>query len=473
MPRQAESEAPILLVDDEEQALQSYELTLRYNGHPDTVRCQDPRQAAEFIKTCDISLAVLDLCMPHLGGEELLALIRATRPDAPVIVVTGENEVETAVRCMRAGSTDYLVKPVDPARFMHAVASALALRRGYMRLAQAGTTENAAVPGAFVHIVHASEQMSAVCRYIAAIAASHEPVLITGETGVGKEMAAKAIHHVSRGEAPFVAVNAAGLDDAVFADSLFGHRRGAFTGAESRREGLIGKAAGGSLFLDEIGDLSHASQLKLLRLLEEREYYPVGADESRKTDARVIVATNRPLEELLDPARFRSDLFYRLRTHHIHLPSLRERPADVAPLSEHYFAQATAKFGKPFTTVPRDVARLLAAYDFPGNVRELRAMIFDAVARAGSGPLGAEVFHAWIDTAGAVDASRAHGRRGGAGRDGGPRAGLPTLRQAEEELIDQALARAQGNQSEAARILGISRQALNKRLLTRKRGSAA
>ncbi|MBF0482259.1 MAG: sigma-54-dependent Fis family transcriptional regulator [Desulfovibrionaceae bacterium] len=470
MPTVSGADAPILLVDDEEQALQSYELTLRYGGHPNAVRCQDPRKAAAFVKTNDISLAVLDLCMPHLGGEELLALIRSARPDAPVIVVTGENEVETAVRCMRAGAADYLVKPVDPPRFMQAVTSALALHRGYLRLAQAGTAENAAVPGAFVHIVHASEQMSEVCRYIAAIAASREPVLITGETGVGKEMAAQAIHHVSRGRTPFVAVNAAGLDDAVFADSLFGHRKGAFTGAEARREGLIGKAEGGSLFLDEIGDLSHASQLKLLRLLEEREYFPVGADECRTTDARVIAATNRSLEELLDPARFRSDLFYRLRTHHIHLPSLRERPADVAPLSEHYLAKASAKFGKPFTAVPGDVAALLSAYDFPGNVRELRAMIFDAVARSGPQRLDADVFRAWTRATGPVDQT---GQAGVRDRADGPCCPLPTLRQAEEELILRALEQAGGKQSEAARILGISRQALNKRLLTRKREPTA
>jgi DNA-binding NtrC family response regulator len=407
---------------------------------------------------------VLDLCMPHVSGEELLALLRVKRPDAPVIVITGENEVETAVRCMRAGSTDYLVKPVDPARFMHAVASALALRRGYLRLDQAGTAEHAAVPGAFVHIVHASEQMSAVCRYIAAIAASGEPVLITGETGVGKEMVAQAVHHVSRAGAPFVAVNAAGLDDAVFADSLFGHRRGAFTGAEARREGLIAKAGDGSLFLDEIGDLSHASQLKLLRLLEERQYYPVGADEAKTSDARVIAATNRPLESLLDPARFRGDLFYRLRTHHIHLPSLRERPADVVPLSEHYLAQAAARLGKPFAAVPAEVAALLAAYDFPGNVRELKAMIFDAVARSGPGRLDADVFRAWTRASGASGRPSA--------RASGPCCPLPTLRQAEEELIERALAQAGGNQSQAARILGISRQALNKRLLARKRGPA-
>ena len=312
-------EEPILLVDDEEQALVSYALTLRYNGYTNTIRCSDSRQVKDILEARPVSLAVLDLCMPHVSGEELLEHMARHHPDVPVIVVTGFSEVARVVRCMRAGSTDYLVKPVEPARLLAAVASAVELRR---TTAELSTLAAAAPAGAqnFAGILSANARMHAVFSYAKAVASSPEPVLIIGETGVGKELVAKALHTQSGLAGRFVGVNAAGLDDHMFADTLFGHRRGAFTGADKSRTGLIEQAAGGTLFLDEIGDLSLTSQLKLLRLLQEREYYPVGSDHVKRMDARIVVATNLNLDALLDSARFRRDLFYRLRTHHIALP---------------------------------------------------------------------------------------------------------------------------------------------------------
>lgn len=491
MSTAAYPEAPILLVDDEEQALKSYDLTLRYNGYTNTIRCQDSRRVQDILAERQVSLVMLDLCMPHVTGEELLEYIGGAYPDIPVIVVTGYNEVDRAVRCMRAGSMEYLVKPVERERLLPAVESAVALwkHNAAMKAAlaevavsddgEAGADEDVQDHGrggeCFPGIISGNVGMRALFRYIKAIAVTSEPVLVTGETGVGKEAVARAIHATSGRAGRFVAVNAAGLDDAMFADTLFGHRKGAFTGADTNREGLVETAAGGSLFLDEIGDLSLNSQLKLLRLLQEKEYYPVGADACKRMDARIIVATNQSLDALLDPARFRRDLFYRLRTHLIAIPPLRDRLDDLPLLLAHFAQKAAKTLGRKSPSLPRDLSLLLATHAFPGNVRELETMVFDAVARHDSGRLPLASFKAWIDSTEHLGQRR--GEHPGAARlsppdQPEPHAStrvLPTLKQAENTLIEDALRMAEGNQSVAARVLGITRQALNRRLLYKRK----
>jgi DNA-binding NtrC family response regulator len=288
-------------------------------------------------------------------------------------------------------------------------------------------------------------------------------------------------------------VNVAGLDDNVFSDTLFGHRKGAFTGADENRPGLVERAAGGTLFLDEIGDVSLAGQVKLLRLIQEREYSALGSDTARKTDARVVVATNQDLRRLREAGRFRPDLFYRLHTHALHLPPLRQRPGDVPLLLDHFLDKAARELGKRRPTPPRELPLLLQTYDFPGNVRELEAMVFDAVSRHTARMLGMETFRAHIEGADGGEeragtegaAGSASGAAGEAGLAGGPTADaaaetaappalvfparLPTLAEAADQLVAEALARASGNQAIAARLIGVSRQALNRRL-NRRRG---
>ena len=307
--------------------------------------------------------------------------------------------------------------------------------------------------------------MHAVFQYCEAVAPGHEPVLVTGETGTGKELVARALHSLSGRQGPFVAVNVAGVDDQVFTDTLFGHAKGAFTGADRTRAGLIEKAAGGTLFLDEIGDLSETSQVKLLRVLQEREYSPLGSDLTKPAETRVIAATQFGGTGSEGSPVLRRDLYFRLSTHHIHLPPLRERREDVPLLLDHFLAEAAEAFGRPRPAYPPELLTLLGIHAYPGNVRELRAMVFDAVGRHKGGVLSMESFRERIaaDWKGAVEqAAVSSGADSSAWLTGLER--LPTLQEATQGLIAEAMRRAGDNQRIAATLLGISHQALSKRL---------
>jgi transcriptional regulator with PAS, ATPase and Fis domain len=307
--------------------------------------------------------------------------------------------------------------------------------------------------------------MQALFRYVEAISASREPVLITGETGTGKELIAQALHALSNPNGEFVAINVAGLDDTVFSDTLFGHHKGAFTGAEQSRGGLIAAAAGGTLFLDEIGDLQESSQVKLLRLLQERKYYPLGADQSKTSQARIVVATNADLGQLIGQGKFRKDLFYRLRSHHLHIPPLRERRDDIRLLLNYFLDKSAQALNKPVPTAPAALYSLLKNYPFPGNVRELEGMIHDAVARHGGGILSLKSFREAMGHEQTLLEDQLPGDLAVASLAELFPDRLPTLKEAEHYLIAEALRRADSNQGLAAGLLGITRQALNKRLV--------
>ncbi len=461
---------PILFVDDEEHYLLSVELAMSSNGITNVETCSESRKVLDLLDAKPYSLVVLDITMPHPSGKALLPQIIARHPELSVIMVTAVNDVASAVECMKAGAFDYVLKPVDETRLLAAVKHGLALnemREENAMLKQSILRDTVKQPEAFAGIVTRSPAMQGLFRYIEAIAPTDLPVLITGETGTGKELFAAAVHRSSGRGGDLVTVNVAGVDDNLFSDTLFGHRRGAFTGADAERKGLIERADNGTLFLDEIGDLSIESQVKLLRLLQDGQYYPLGSDTARLSNARIVVATHRDIHQLQSDGKFRQDLYYRLKSHHIDIPPLRDRRADVPYLIDHFLTQAAAELGKKRPTVPREIYPLLSNYAFPGNVRELQGLIFDAVGIHTTGVLSLESLRRKIASDRSPAGSRAAGGRADQtlvdavselpGR-------FPTLEEMEDAMIAEALRRSEMNQAIAAEMLGISRRALNNRL---------
>lgn len=460
---------PILLVDDDPEMLRVLELTLGTEGMSNTCAESDSTRVLALLSERRISLILLDLRMPGVQGYELLVKIREAHPAIPVIMITGENHLETAVRCMRLGAHDYLSKPVEPRRLIASVVHALELselRDEYEVYIKKATQDHLEHPEAFRGIIAESSSMRAIFQYVETIAHSRKPVLITGESGVGKELIARAVHNLSNVTGPFVSEAVAGYDDAMFSDALFGHVAGAFTGASSRRAGLVESASMGTLFLDEIGDLSAPSQVKLLRLIQEQEYRSLGSDRPQRSTARFVFATNRNLLAMRDAGTFRGDLFYRISTHFIEIPALRARKRDIAPLVRHFVKKSAAELETDCPAIPQSLFQLLSTYDFPGNVRELEAMVFDAVAKVRGHSLSLAHFEPHL-----ARESSAHGnapddcQRSAIGATTfSAMDSLPTLAEVQESLIEEALRRAGGNQGIAARLLGISRTALNKRL---------
>ena len=451
---------PILHVDDEKAWLISLSLALeRSSGINHIISCNDSREVMKILSRQPVSLVLLDLNMPHLSGEELLPRIKEEFPEIPVIILTGHNQIEIAVRCMKLGAYDFFVKTTEEERLTAGVKRALKLveleteNQDLKNKIQGKGLKN---PAAFSEFVTGNSQMLAIFKYVEAISNSSEPALIMGESGTGKEMIARAVHATSRPKCPWVAVNVAGLDDNVFSDTLFGHVKGAFTGAAQTRQGMVERAGDGTLFLDEIGDLSHQSQVKLLRLLQEKEYYPLGSDRPKKTKARIIAATNKDLFLCLEEGTFRKDLFYRLKSHQLNLPPLRQRSDDIPLLLANFLEEAAGELGKKKPTPPKELEILLSTYNFPGNIRELRSMVFDAVSLHDFGKLSMHSFKEAICEA-----------KGSGEKRQNPRNSQDTflcLKEVVDLHVSEALRQARGKQSIAADLLGISGAALSKRL---------
>jgi DNA-binding NtrC family response regulator len=459
---------PIMIVDDELRAIESCEFMLCSGGIENILICEDSSKVPEILAESEIGVILLDLSMPKLPGVELLKMIMEDYPHIPVIIITGLNEVKTAVDCMKIGAFDYMVKPVEKSRMVSGVKRAIEMRElkhEYNLLSKGLLSNKLDHPEAFVAVVSNNQNMRSIFQYTEAVAKTSKPVLVTGETGVGKELIARAIHQLSQRRGEFVCVNVAGVDDSVFSDTLFGHVKGAFTDANQVRSGLVEKASGGTLFLDEIGDLSMTSQVKLLRLLQEREYFPIGSDVPKTSDARIITSTNQDYKSLEHSRRFRKDLYFRLRTHHIHIPPLRERLSDLPLLVNHFLEKTSRLLNKKKPTPPRELITLLSTYHFPGNIRELESMIYDAVSNHKSGQLSMKIFKSRIhhkepsmakkDYKSLMEKAEAFFVDSET---------LPTLKETGELLITEALRRTKGNQSIAAQLLGITQSALNKRL---------
>jgi DNA-binding NtrC family response regulator len=462
MTVQSAMQQHMLLVDDEPGILTEVALLLASSDIPQVATLSDSRQVMQYLKEHPVSAVILDWVMPNVTGAEILQRLTADHPQIPVIVMTAMGDVETAVTCMQQGAFDFLTKPVDPNRLVASVKKALQvseLGRENRILKDYLLADRLGNPAAFAGIVTSSKKMRGIFQYIEAIASSRLPVLITGETGVGKELLARAVHSVSGVSGPFISLNAAGLDDFMFSDTLFGHKKGAFTGADSKRDGLISAAAGGTLFLDEIGDLNLASQIKLLRLLQEREYYRMGSDLLLKSDARIVAASNMDFTALRSAGKFRNDLYFRLCAHEFRVPPLKDRLEDVAPLVAYFVRTIALQQGKPVPAVSPGLIASLEQCTFPGNVRELYNMVHHAVTCNERGTLGASDF-AGVKPVSArtphpVDASNPFLAIFGK---------FPTVFQAEEYLIGEAMKLTNGNQTAAAELLGLTRPTLNKRL---------
>ncbi len=455
---------PVLIVDDEESILHAIDLTLRSEGITHTLKIKDGSDVMPLLLKKNFQVILLDITMPGVSGDILLKKITEEFPHIPVIIVTGSREVDMAVQCMKNYAFDYMVKPIEDSRLVSGVRRAIELRRLYdenrllTRHPRTGALEH---PSAFCQILTRNKEMKNLFKYAESVAVSPFPLMITGETGVGKELMAKAVHDASDPQKSFVSINVAGIDDNTFSDTLFGHVKGAFTGADSLREGLIARASGGTLFLDEIGDLKIESQVKLLRILQENEYFMLGSDIPKPMDTRIIAATNLDLDLQKKSGRFRKDLYYRLTTHHIHLPPLRERLDDLHLLTDFFITRAAENCAKPKPAYPPQLIHLLDNYDFPGNIRELKSMVFDAVTALDSSKLSLKPFKTIMGTLSSENlrpyALQEEGFFKGWDR-------LPSMARAQFLLIQEALKRTHNNQSMAADLLGISRQRLARHL---------
>lgn len=452
---------PILLVDDDPDVLTVAKLFLEKDGYNNLYLVDDSRFVIPLLKEKEVSLIILDLIMPHIMGSELLPKLQKDFSHIPIIIMTGSENLNDAINCMNLEAFDYLIKPVSQSRLLLTVDKALKihlLQRELSTLKDCLFTDPLKSLNTFSRIITCSNKMRAVFQYAEYVSKSSQPILITGESGVGKELIALAIYELSEVKGRFICVNVAGLDDLMFTDTLFGHKKGAFTGADHDREGLICKANGGTLFLDEIGDLSYQSQIKLLRYLQEQKYYPMGSDTLLDSDARIIVSTNKDLQSMASRGDFRKDLYYRLCTHQLHIPPLRDRIEDIPLLLDHFIKEAAESLGKQKPVPAPELLTLLPKFTFPGNVREFKAMVTDAVTRHESGLLTLQHFQAFN---GNNNVKPLPSRRCELITEIFDK--FPTLREIEEYMVGKAMEISSGNKSAAASLLGITRQALNKR----------
>jgi len=464
----------LLIIEDEQdlrRGLAGYFSDLGYTVH----QAENGKVGLDLFREVQPDLVFTDLRMPVLDGFAVIETVSQEAPETPVIVISGTGVITDAIRAMKLGARDYVVKPIHEFEELVLVVKRALHEKTLQKVVESLKTslldvENRIHP-AFSPITTSDPALLAILKYLEAVAITSEPILVQGETGTGKELIARAIHQASSRSGAFVAVNIAGLDDQLFSDTLFGHVRGAFTGADKSREGLVAQARGGTLFLDGIGDLTTASQVKLLRLLQDGEYYPIGSDLPRSADARIVVATHCNLPQLVKTKAFRHDLYYRLNVHQVTLPPLRKRITDLPLLIERFVEESASRLGKNRPTVPRELLHYLTTYDFPGNIRELEGMVFDGVARHTRGMLSMSSF---LDAIGVACHESENEARAATPSDAtivlhdasGER--TPTLKEAEELLVAQALKLSNGNQGAAAARLGITRAALNKKLIRKK-----
>ncbi|MEW6320550.1 MAG: sigma-54 dependent transcriptional regulator [Acidobacteriota bacterium] len=440
----------ILLADDEEKILKTLGRALREDGH-DVVTTASPVEAQRLLGTRPFDLLIIDYLMPEKTGLEVIRELAASTPERErpaLVMMTAHGTVESAVEAMKLGARDYLLKPFDVDELLVTVGRLLEdqrARHGLRYLLEEREDE-------YDHygILGRSRAMLDVVRRAELVAASRSTVLITGETGTGKELVARAIHARSaEHDMPLIAVNCAAIPEGLLESELFGHVRGAFTGAAFTKKGRFALADGGTIFLDEIATISPAVQAKLLRVLQAREFEPLGAERTQKVNLRIVAATNRDLRQLVAEGRFQEDLYYRLNVIPIAIPPLRERREDIPLLVDHFVRRYAQRIAKRIDGVEDSVMRELQRYDWPGNVRELENTIERAVVLATGPRLTSETV--WL--MGAVS---------GQAQGGLPSLGLhQNLEWAERETIRRALEQARGVKKDAAELMGISQRALS------------
>ena len=441
----------VLIVDDDLAILKVLSSQLGQDGIH-ALEAQSGEQALELLDLHPIDVVITDLRMPGMDGLALLGRISRSWPEVPVIILTAHGSIQLAVETMKTGAADFIVKPFDRDEVLFVIRKALAT---------ASRDEHPSPPGG-LSLLGDSAAMAEVRDTIRRAAGGAATVLIRGETGTGKELVAHAVHRQSRRAGkPFVKLNCAALPDSLLESELFGHEKGAFTGAVSRKPGRVELAHGGTLFLDEIGDVPLSTQVKLLRILQEREFERVGGTETVKVDVRFIAATHRELESLVQIGDFREDLFYRLNVVPLAVPPLRARPGDVLVLADHFAKAAGEANGRAGCALEAEAGALLARQPWPGNVRQLENFVERLVVLYD----GPKVLRAHVERELGRDAALKGAARPASTPEQPP---LPDLdsqrRDAEREAIVEALSRAGNNRSVAARILAISRRTLYNKL---------
>lgn len=438
----------ILVVDDEKNIREGLSRALELEGY-EVFLAADGVEALNILNNDIVDLIIADLKMPKLSGEELLRRVVASYPTLPTIILTGHGTIETAVQAMRDGAYDFLTKPLNLNRLSLLVKRALSTRE--LVLQHRALQEELEKKSQFVNIIGKSAVMQKIFEIVQQVAPTKASVLITGESGVGKEVIADAIHyHSPRKEKALVKVHCAALSESLLESELFGHEKGAFTGAIARKRGRFELAHLGTIFLDEIGEINQNVQIKLLRILEEKKFERVGGEQTIEVDVRVIAATNRDLKEEIDEGRFREDLYYRLNVVNAHIAPLRERKEDIPLLIAAFLKEFAEENDKRIIGIESKARLMLFNYSWPGNIRELRNCIESAVVMSKSTVITLDDLPPYITKHADEDYIRVSSD--------------VTLAEAEKEIIRFTLNRHNGNKSKSAEVLGIGRKTLHRKI---------
>jgi DNA-binding NtrC family response regulator len=442
----------ILVIDDEKNIREGLGAALELDGY--TVRlAEDGQVGLEILADSDVDLVITDLRMPRVSGEEVLTRVTTERPGIPVIVLTGHGTIDSAVTAMRNGAYDFLTKPPNLDRLSLLVKRAL--QRRELILQSEHMQDQLRGAQTFESIIGTSAEMRHVFDMVRRAADSRVSVLITGESGVGKELIADALHNLSsRRNKPLIKVHCAALSENLLESELFGHEKGAFTGASSRRRGRFELAGGGTIFLDEIGEIDQAVQIKILRVLQDKRFERVGGEETLEVDVRVVAATNKNLSQEIKAGRFREDLYYRLNVVQIHIPPLRERKDDIPLMVNSFLTEFAGENKKNITGIDSRTRSVMYNYDWPGNVRQLRNCIESAVVMCAGNLITAEDLPPGIakdtDSRDNIDAVSVP-------------LGIP-LEEAEKLIIMKNLSAEKDNKTKTAEVLKIGRKTLHRKL---------